>query len=110
MRKAARIGRLRGFSQRLRPRAPRAPRRPEGAGVSAAEGTAAADRAMALLRNAVDEGRRDLTEFRAADALDALHEREDFKKLLAELEKPSPDNCQGTRILTKLLNPNCYEV
>jgi hypothetical protein len=46
---------------------------------------------MALLRNAVDEGRRDLTQFRAADALDALHEREDFKKLLAELDKPSPD-------------------
>jgi hypothetical protein len=63
----------------------------EGAGVSAAEGTAAADWTMALLRNAVHEGRRDLTECRGADALDALHGREDFKKLLAELEKPSPD-------------------
>ena len=44
---------------------------------------------MALLRKAVDAGRRDPTEFRAADALDALREREDFKKLVAELEKQS---------------------
>jgi hypothetical protein len=38
-----------------------------------------ADRAMAMQRNAVDEGGRELTEFRAAEAFDALHEREDFK-------------------------------
>jgi eukaryotic-like serine/threonine-protein kinase len=62
----------------------------DGAGVSAAEGRAEADQAMALLRKAVDAGHRDPTEFRAADALDPLRGREDFKKLVAELEKPSP--------------------
>ncbi len=62
----------------------------DGSGVSAAEGRPAADRAMAMLRKAIDAGHRDPTEFRATDALDPLREREDFKKLVAELEKPSP--------------------
>jgi hypothetical protein len=45
---------------------------------------------MAMLRKAVDAGRRDATEYRTAAALDSLREREDCKKLVAELEKPSP--------------------
>jgi eukaryotic-like serine/threonine-protein kinase len=61
-----------------------------GAGVSAAEGKVAADQAKALLRKAVDAGFRNLGAFRIEDALGPLREREDFKKLLAELEKPSP--------------------
>ena len=60
-----------------------------GAEVSAAEGNAEADRAMALLRKAVGMGYRDAA-FRTESTLDPLRQREDFKELLAELEKPSP--------------------
>jgi eukaryotic-like serine/threonine-protein kinase len=62
----------------------------DGAGVSAAEGTAEADQAMALIRKAVDMGYRDAEAFRTDWAFDPIREREDFKKLLAELEKTSP--------------------
>ena len=58
----------------------------DGAGVSAAEGKAHADQAMALLRKAVD-GFRFITVIRTEGALDPLREREDFKKLLTELEQ-----------------------
>ena len=61
----------------------------EGTGVSAAEGKAHADQAMALLRKAVDAGFRDIHDYRTEGALDPLREREDFKKLLAELEQKS---------------------
>ena len=60
----------------------------EGTGVSAAEGKAHADQAMALLRKAVD-GFRYIPEYRTEGALDPLREREDFKKLLTELEQKS---------------------
>jgi eukaryotic-like serine/threonine-protein kinase len=60
----------------------------EGTGVSAAEGKAHADQAMALLRKAVD-GFRFIPEYRTEGALDPLREREDFKKLLTELEQKS---------------------
>ena len=60
----------------------------EGTGVSAAEGKAHADQAMALLRKAVD-GFRDIHHYRTEGALDPLREREDFKKLLTELEQKS---------------------
>ena len=60
----------------------------EGTGVSAAEGKAHADQAMALLRKAVD-GFRDIHDYRTEGALDPLREREDFKKLLTELEQKS---------------------
>ena len=60
----------------------------EGTGVSAAEGKANADQAMALLRKAVD-GYRRIDVYRTEGALDPLREREDFKKLLAELEQRS---------------------
>ncbi len=60
------------------------------AGVSAAEGTAEADHAMALIRKAVDMGYRDSEAFRTDWALDPIRDREDFKKTLAELEKTPP--------------------
>ena len=56
--------------------------------MSAAEGKAHADQAMALLRKAVD-GYGNVHEYRAEGALDPLREREDFKKLLTELEQKS---------------------
>jgi eukaryotic-like serine/threonine-protein kinase len=62
----------------------------DGAGVSAAEGKAEADRAMALLRKTVGHGYRDASGLRTDSALDPFREREDFKKLLGELERPSP--------------------
>ena len=62
----------------------------EGAGVSDAERKVHADQAIVLLRKAVDMGYRDAAGFRTESALDPLRERDDFKNLLAELEKPSP--------------------
>ncbi len=63
----------------------------EGSGVSAAEAKDEADQAMALLRKTVDMGYRSSGAFRTESALDPLRNREDFKKLVEELEKPSPD-------------------
>jgi len=60
----------------------------EGTGVSAAEGKAHADQAMALLRKAVD-GFDSIPVYRTEGALDPLREREDFKKLLTDLEQKS---------------------
>ena len=45
---------------------------------------------MALIRKGVDMGYRDAEAFRTDWALDPIREREDFKKLLAELEKTAP--------------------
>ena len=59
----------------------------DGAGVSAAEGKAEADQAMALLRKAVGMGYRDAVAVRTDSALDPLRQREDFQKLLEELEQ-----------------------
>ncbi len=64
----------------------------EGTDVSAAQGKAHADQAMALLRKAVDAGYRAIGNFRTEGALDPLREREDFKKLLTELEQKSAAN------------------
>src|SRR5262249_26924799 len=58
-----------------------------GSGVSAAEAVTEADAAMAVLRRAVAMGYRSPAAFRTEDALDPLRKREDFQKLLAELEK-----------------------
>ena len=58
-------------------------------GVSAAEGKAEADQAMTLLRKAVGIGYRDPVAFRTDSALDPLRQREDFQKLLQELEQKS---------------------
>ena len=62
----------------------------EGTGVSADEGMAHADQAMALLRKAVDAGFGAIDDYRTEGALDPLREREDFKKLITELEQKSP--------------------
>ncbi len=59
-----------------------------GSDVPAAEAKTQADHAMALLRKAVDTGYRNAPDFRTESALDPLRKREDFKKLLEELEKP----------------------
>jgi hypothetical protein len=47
------------------------------------------DRAMALLHKAVQAGYKDAARMKADTDLDALRERDDFKKLLAELAKPA---------------------
>jgi hypothetical protein len=60
-----------------------------GSGISAAEGVTGADAAMALLRKAVGMGYRNADAFRTEDALDPLRKREDFQKLLAELQQRS---------------------
>jgi hypothetical protein len=55
-----------------------------------------ADRAMAWLKRAVAAGYKDAARLNADPALDALRERDDFKKLVAQLEaratekKPKP--------------------
>ena len=49
-----------------------------------------ADRAMELLRKAVKAGYKDAAHMKKDTDLDALRGREDFKKLLAELDKSSP--------------------
>ena len=61
----------------------------DGAGVSAAEGKVEADQAIGLLKKAIDTGYRNAAAFRTESALDSLRKREDFKKLLEELEKTS---------------------
>jgi tetratricopeptide (TPR) repeat protein len=61
----------------------------DGSGVSAAEGDTGADAAMALLRKAVAMGYHSPEQYRTEDALDLLRDREDFKALMAEPEKPA---------------------
>ena len=61
-----------------------------GPGASAAEAKTEAAQAMALLRRAVDAGYLRAAEFRTDSALDPLRKREDFNKLIEELEKPPP--------------------
>jgi tetratricopeptide (TPR) repeat protein len=56
-----------------------------GSGIPTANKAAEADQALALLRKAVDLGYRAET-FRTEPALDPLREREDFKKLMSEIE------------------------
>jgi hypothetical protein len=46
-----------------------------------------ADRALAALRQAVPAGYRDAAQVRKETALDPLRGRDDFKKLMADLEK-----------------------
>ena len=49
-----------------------------------------ADRAMELLAKAVGAGFKDAAHMKTDTDLDPLRNREDFKKLLAELEKTAP--------------------
>ena len=60
-----------------------------GSGVSAEEGRAETDRAMSWLRKAVTAGVGNPDAYRIESALDPLRGREDFKKLVAELEAKS---------------------
>ncbi len=45
-------------------------------------------RAIELLRQAIGKGYKDIEHLKKDDDLKALRERDDFKKLLTELEKP----------------------
>ena len=62
----------------------------DGAGVSAALAQAEADQAMTDIRKSVAMGYRDAAVLQTDSALDPLRQREDFRKRLEELEKPSP--------------------
>ena len=59
-------------------------------GISAVQDNDEAAQAMAALRKAVDTGYRNPAAFRNESALRPLREREDFKKIVEELEKKSP--------------------
>ena len=61
-----------------------------GSGVSPAEGDDHARTAMSIMRQAIALGFRNSDWYRTESALDPLRDREDFKTLVAELEKTSP--------------------
>jgi hypothetical protein len=48
------------------------------------------DRAMAMLRQAVKNGYKDVTHMKKDTDLDSLRQREDFQQLLRELEAKQP--------------------
>jgi hypothetical protein len=55
--------------------------------MTAAEGRAAAVHAMATLQKAVAAGYRNVAHMRTDTDLDALRQREDFQKLMREVEE-----------------------
>jgi tetratricopeptide (TPR) repeat protein len=57
-----------------------------------------ADRAMALLRRAVQAGYQDVSRMAEDRDLDALHGRDDFKKLFGSLAKPKEPAPAGKRL------------
>jgi serine/threonine-protein kinase len=59
-----------------------------GSGVSAGEAASEADKAMALLRQAVGMGYRNAAAFCTEDALDPLRGREDFRLMMMDLAMP----------------------
>jgi serine/threonine protein kinase len=59
-----------------------------GSGLTAAEGRAESDRAMANLRRAVAAGLRELAHMRTDSDLDPLRDREDFRLLMMDLAMP----------------------
>jgi tetratricopeptide (TPR) repeat protein len=59
-----------------------------GSGLSAAEARAEADQAMAVLRRAVAAGFNTAEKIQTDPDLDSLHNRDDFKKLIQELQQP----------------------
>jgi tetratricopeptide (TPR) repeat protein len=67
----------------------------DGAGISAAEGKAEADRAMALLRKTVGMGHRDASGFRTDSALDPFRGRDDFRLLMMDLAFPAEAFARG---------------
>ena len=60
-----------------------------GSGVSTAEGADQADKAMAVMRQAVAMGYRDPIAYRTESTLDPLRNRPDFQALMMDLEFPS---------------------
>jgi hypothetical protein len=64
--------------------------------VSSPDAETEAAQAVASLRKAVDAGYRNAADFRMDSALGALRKREDFKKLIEELEKPPPAKPEQT--------------
>ena len=60
-----------------------------GSGVSAAEGADHAEKAMAVLRQAVTMGYRDADAYRTESALDSLRNRPDFQALMMDLVFPT---------------------
>jgi len=66
-----------------------------GSGVSAAEGKAEADQAMALLWKTLGMGYRDAANFRTESALDPLRDRPDFRLLIMDLAFPKDSFARG---------------
>jgi eukaryotic-like serine/threonine-protein kinase len=66
-----------------------------GSGVPAAEGKAAADRAMDWLRGAVAVDYRNVNELRNESAFDSLRSRRDFQLLMMDLAFPADPFVQG---------------
>ena len=60
-----------------------------GSGVSAAEGADQAERAMAVMRQAVAMGNRNPIAYRTESTLDPLRNRPDFQALMMDLAFPS---------------------
>src|SRR5271156_2933496 len=56
-----------------------------GSGASAAEGADQSEKAMAVLRQAVTTGYRNLNAYRTESALDPLRDRPDFRLLMMDL-------------------------
>jgi hypothetical protein len=65
-----------------------------GAGMTAEEGKATAEQALAALRQAVAAGFGSVARVRTDASLDTLRPREEFQKLLAELEKMQTDQAR----------------
>jgi tetratricopeptide (TPR) repeat protein/tRNA A-37 threonylcarbamoyl transferase component Bud32 len=61
-----------------------------GSGLTAADATAAADKAMAALRDAVAAGYRDVASMKSDPDLAVLRPRADFQQLMKELEPKKP--------------------
>jgi serine/threonine-protein kinase len=66
-----------------------------GTGASAADGRPYAERAMALLKDAVAAGYRNPAYYRTETALDPLRDRDDFRLLLLDLDFPAEPFARG---------------
>ena len=60
-----------------------------GGGLSAGEGADQAEKAMALLREAVSQGYRDRDSYRVTSALDSIRKRPDFRALMMDIAMPT---------------------
>ena len=79
------------YSARFRAVAAEAIRAADKASPAAQQADAEADRAMAWLKKAVDAGYMDTAELKRDKYMDPLRNRDDFKKLVADLEQKSRD-------------------